>query len=476
VSGVPHAGNHFGHGFSLYRTTVSPIDTGSLETLLNTGEHQTRRRSDVNSKRTKTVLVIVAAGTTLANIAVVSAQQTPPIRIELGGTPTVAETVVYSKTEEAYFHDDRDGDFAPTVAVGDDLHLLRAGRLTSFDYSYAQSLYWTGLTGPAYILEGSSVAFYENDSSDWAYIADGDDNLSWYDFQILYAHRHIATIALPDIVVTEMEYLGFTRVLTVSYVVPDGTDIHLPKDVWMIVMPRVFPDVGSGGTCRFPFTRGVEVGESHEINYISPGWGGRGNFPDLGPANRHFVVRVEADESDTPAGSDVLVEPEPDVALTFSNVSASGVTTVTTSTMPPEPPTGFEVLGTFYDIETSAEFNGSVEVCLDYDDSGLTPEQENALQLMHWDGSAWGDITTVLDTVGNVICGETSSFSVFAVLQQLPHPAQEGLDALINSVTGLSLASRSSRASPTASTPSWTPSAGPLKTSTTTTTSQRPTR
>ncbi len=75
--------------------------------------------------------------------------------------------------------------------------------------------------------------------------------------------------------------------------------------------------------------------------------------------------------------------------------------------------------GTYYDISTTAEYTGDVDVTLSYDDTGMTPAIEMSLALYHWEGGAWHDITISRDTVANTITGRTSSFSDFVIMGPL---------------------------------------------------------
>jgi hypothetical protein len=116
-------------------------------------------------------------------------------------------------------------------------------------------------------------------------------------------------------------------------------------------------------------------------------------------------------------GTNVAVVPDPQVKLTFSDVVSSGTVTAALTLpggMPP--PVNFSLLGgtSSYDITTNAVFNGNVEVCITYNPAQITiPEQD--LQLFHYSGSVWTNITSFVDTVNNMVCGQTSSFSIFAV-------------------------------------------------------------
>jgi N-acetylneuraminic acid mutarotase len=121
----------------------------------------------------------------------------------------------------------------------------------------------------------------------------------------------------------------------------------------------------------------------------------------------------------TPAGINVLVSLPP-ITLTFDEVTEAGHTASSLSPTGPPTPAGFQ-LGEppiYIDLLTSAGFTGSVEVCVNY--SGAAFSNESLIRLFHFVSATWTDITTSLDTVANVICGATTSFSPFAVLQPPP--------------------------------------------------------
>ena len=115
----------------------------------------------------------------------------------------------------------------------------------------------------------------------------------------------------------------------------------------------------------------------------------------------------------SPAGSPVEVTVD-GATITFDNVEAGGDTTVTESDMGPPSP-NFEVSCTppvYYDITTTATYSGLIEICLTYDD---TVCDESDLHLFHYEGGTWEDVTTSVDTVANIICGEVSDLSKFVL-------------------------------------------------------------
>jgi hypothetical protein len=119
----------------------------------------------------------------------------------------------------------------------------------------------------------------------------------------------------------------------------------------------------------------------------------------------------------TPAGTNVAVQPVPQVSLTYSTVSTSGATTVTTTNTNPDPlPAGFS-LGTppiYYEISTTAVFTSTVQVCISYNPAQFTGPESN-IRLLHDENGVFVDITTSLDTVNHIVCGQATHFSAFTV-------------------------------------------------------------
>ena len=93
-------------------------------------------------------------------------------------------------------------------------------------------------------------------------------------------------------------------------------------------------------------------------------------------------------------------------------------TTLATTETGGAPVPGALALGsppTYFDLSTTATFTGQVEVCIHYGLIDFT--DESSLRLIHEEDGVWVDRTTSLDTVGDVICGSVSSFSLFAVAE-----------------------------------------------------------
>ncbi len=132
------------------------------------------------------------------------------------------------------------------------------------------------------------------------------------------------------------------------------------------------------------------------------------------------LITTIIEPDNTPPGQNVEVsDPETGTTMLFDTVESGGDTTVDVTQGGPPPPTGFKLvpLGTYYDIETTAVFSGMIQIAIEYDDTGLTTGQEMALKLRCYEEATdeWVNITTGLDMVNNIIYGETTHLSLFAI-------------------------------------------------------------
>jgi hypothetical protein len=122
---------------------------------------------------------------------------------------------------------------------------------------------------------------------------------------------------------------------------------------------------------------------------------------------------VDVEVSTTlPGGSTATVD------MLFDNVVSSGVTTVAASTGGPTPPDGFQ-LGNpplYFDVSTTATFSGNVTLCFGWTEGQFA--NEAAIGLWHYEGGAWVNVTTLLDTAGNTVCGRATSLSPFALMER----------------------------------------------------------
>ena len=96
-----------------------------------------------------------------------------------------------------------------------------------------------------------------------------------------------------------------------------------------------------------------------------------------------------------------IVDDETGVSIEFNEILGAGITTITTSTTPPNPHIGFKLGGHYYyDIVTTATYSSPITIGLPYDEN---PHESN-LKLTHWvDGVGWVDVTTWIDSKGRPV-------------------------------------------------------------------------
>jgi ABC-type transport system substrate-binding protein len=137
------------------------------------------------------------------------------------------------------------------------------------------------------------------------------------------------------------------------------------------------------------------------------------DLPSLPLYSRNNITRAAV-----PTGSNVIVNPLPEITLTFPSVTTAGYAAALSSGIHAlDLPPGFNLANNkVYDIGSNAVFTGTPKVCINYDDTGLGAD-ETYLQLYRLTNiSTWQIITFSLDTTGNNICGLTPGFSTFAIL------------------------------------------------------------
>ena len=106
------------------------------------------------------------------------------------------------------------------------------------------------------------------------------------------------------------------------------------------------------------------------------------------------------------------------VKIIFYEVTEDGVTTLVTSLDSPEPPTppAYILKGVYYEITTTLVYDPPADIEIQYDDTGMEPEEEEALRLYHFENDDWVDVTVLpVDIDNNIIRGSTNSFSPFAI-------------------------------------------------------------
>ena len=114
------------------------------------------------------------------------------------------------------------------------------------------------------------------------------------------------------------------------------------------------------------------------------------------------------------------------ITLTFQNVTQPGTTTETRLPSAPTPPAGFQVVSpppAFYEINTTAQFSGPVRVCIGYV-TGISPRLFHYEQVPAQPAGVlgWVDKTLFVDAVNQIVCGDVTSLSPFALFEPANQP------------------------------------------------------
>jgi large repetitive protein len=145
-----------------------------------------------------------------------------------------------------------------------------------------------------------------------------------------------------------------------------------------------------------------------------------GTGPDSAPSNS-----VTPDIVPSGTHSPFTVNLGDGVIVTFSQITGPCSITKTSSGSPPGPaPSGYQFIGTFYDIVNSGcPTSGPITVTVPYNESSV-PVAEASLRLFHWESSTWHDVTYSIDTGNNTITGQVTSLSPFGA--GYPYPSGGG--------------------------------------------------
>ena len=186
-------------------------------------------------------------------------------------------------------------------------------------------------------------------------------------------------------------------------------------------------EIGSDTTPIDPYM--VHRGDIYD-NFIINSYGGgdfstqyaMDNIKIWNYAKTDFSDRFNERASNTPAGTNVTVQLGGGITATFSQVTSAGDTTLIVTDTGPAIPGTFKLLGKYYDISTTAIYNGTITITVPYDDAGLTSGQEQGLKFQQYVDGKWVNIVTSRDATNNIITGETTHFCYFAVMETFFEP------------------------------------------------------
>ena len=140
----------------------------------------------------------------------------------------------------------------------------------------------------------------------------------------------------------------------------------------------------------------------------------------FGNGSRYDFATIKYSQEDTPPGKQVeVVDLRAGATLTFDTVEEGGKTTVILTSDGPLSPDGLNLVpsGMVYEMNTTAVYSGMIRLAIMYDDTGLSRAQENALKLRCYKPAThqWEDITIARDIGNNIVYGQSSHLSFFAV-------------------------------------------------------------
>jgi hypothetical protein len=100
-----------------------------------------------------------------------------------------------------------------------------------------------------------------------------------------------------------------------------------------------------------------------------------------------MVIALSAGGVPTPIGTDVTVFPTLGICFIFEQVTTAGCTTATALT-PPTPPLGLKLIGSYYEIGSTAGYTDKVTIRMSYEETGMTPCRKSRLMLLRYDALA----------------------------------------------------------------------------------------
>lgn len=194
---------------------------------------------------------------------------------------------------------------------------------------------------------------------------------------------------------------------------------------WILTTEEYFPD---------PFTGDPIVETVTHVTYWlnpSPAYFNISNgeqdamFMIDAPASAWPVRKIV--DINTGFGNNVIADLGSGVTLEYDSVIDEGGTSIEVSSENPgEANANFRFLGNFYEVDTTANYDGSITLCLSYADEDLLPgEVEADIAIYHLEENSpttpsddqWVDVTDrpgYPDTVNNRVCGTVASLSWFA--------------------------------------------------------------
>jgi hypothetical protein len=163
---------------------------------------------------------------------------------------------------------------------------------------------------------------------------------------------------------------------------------------------------------------GISIAVLYSLKHVILGKLGGAAAGGGGGGGSNIPSTTGSGSAGVPAGTNITVNPHPNVQLTFNQVTQAGGATAIPLLSFPKPPGGIPFLGTVFDIKTTAVFTGLVLVGFLFDGTNLKEKDKKKLRVYRNDpekGGVWEDVTSSIDTKNNIAYGATDHFSIFGV-------------------------------------------------------------
>jgi parallel beta-helix repeat protein len=118
----------------------------------------------------------------------------------------------------------------------------------------------------------------------------------------------------------------------------------------------------------------------------------------------------------TPVGKNVTLTYATGAVVTFSNVTSSGVTTLS-ATQPPTSALSAAPNSVFVSFQTNATYHGNVTLSFKYNPAGLTLADQETMRMWVWNtaSNTWQDITTYVNTTTDTVYGVSPHLSCIGI-------------------------------------------------------------
>jgi hypothetical protein len=323
--------------------------------------------------------------------------------------------------------DDFTGTSNGTLQNGAGFAVGKVGQTFSFDgvddsvsVGNPASLQTQNFTIEAWIKRASSSIISNNSSFSGNIFAYGQDGYAIGIFQStnrLFLSKAGVSGISSNISITDTNYhhVVVTQSAGITTFYVDGV-----ADTPMSYNPGfAFTSTASIGTALISGGNGNFFGNIDEVSVYN-----RGLTADEVTSIYNAGIAGKLKDNSTPTGSSVVVNTKSDATVTFPNVTTAGITQQIPLDLSlfPTLPSGSTTTGLTYDIDTSAAFTGSPQVCFNLP-LVTNSSNFNNLRIYHLESNVWQnrtDLSSINFATKTICTSGLTSLSPFAVVSASP--------------------------------------------------------